>query len=158
MTGNETQTKYSRTVEEGIGLCRQGSWRRGLDLLRAVAAEKEQHGDLPSQFYSYLGFGIARYDHRFEEGLRLCRHAVKRDHQPENYLNLARTHMLKGDRKNAVRAVGTGLKIDPRYPRLRELWRELGVRKRPVLRFLSRDHFLNRILGKLRHSWSGDGA
>jgi hypothetical protein len=128
-----------------------------MELLRVVAADEGRQGELPSQFYSYLGFGIARFDRRYREGLRLCRHAVKRDYQPENYLNLARTHMLVGDRKGAVRAVGAGLKVDPGYARLRELWRELGMRKRPVLGFLSRDHVINRILGKIRHSWSKTG-
>jgi len=153
MTGNAEQDKYSAIAEEGILLCRNGDWRRGMDLLRTVAADEGRHGKLPSQFYSYLGFGVARFERRYREGLRLCRHAVKKDYQPENYLNLARTHMLVGDRKGAVRAVGAGLKIDPSYGRLRELWRELGVRKHPVLPFLSRDHVLNRFLGKLRHSW-----
>jgi len=153
MTGNAEQDKYSAIAEEGILLCRKGEWRRGMELLRTVAADEGRHGELPSQFYSYLGFGVARFERRYREGLRLCRHAVKRDYQPENYLNLARTHMLVGDRKGAVRAVGTGLKIDPSYPRLRELWQELGVRKRPVVPFLSRDNVLNRILGRLRHSW-----
>lgn len=154
MTGNGEQNRYSAIAEEGIALCRTGNWLRGMELLRTVAEDEGRHGELPSQFYSYLGFGVARFERRYREGLRLCRHAVKRDYQPENYLNLARTYMLVGDRKRAVRAVSTGLKIDPSYPRLRELWSEMGMRKRPVLSFLSRDHVLNRVLGKIRHSWT----
>ena len=154
----ERQTELTGAVAEGVELCRRGQWKRGVEILRQVAADEERTGELPGLFYSYLGFGVARFDHRLREGVALCRHAVKHEfYQPENYLNLARTYMLADDRKHAVRAIHEGLKIDPEHQGLRTLRSDLGVRRRPVLPFLSRDHALNRLFGRLRHSMSSGG-
>ncbi len=139
-------------TQQGIDLCRQGSWRQGLDLLRKVAEADDRSADLPGLFYSYLGFGIARFDRRVREGIALCEHAVKREfYQPENYVNLARTYLLVEDRRRATDAVRAGLRIDSDNRELTELIEELGVRRRPVVPFLSRRNPLNHLLGKLRH-------
>lgn len=148
------ETTYNEMALEGIEACRQGEWRRGLELLRRVADRKEPGAELPGLFYSYLGFGIARHDRRIREGVKLCEHAVKREfYQPENYLNLARTYLEANNRRKAMDAVVAGRQIDRRHPGLAQLHRELGVRKPPVLEFLDRDHFLNRLLGRMRHDW-----
>jgi hypothetical protein len=141
-----------RAAERGIDLCRRGEWDLGVGLLMQVAAETGGRS-LPSLAYSYLGYGIARGERRrIDEGLKLCRHAVKIEFfQPENYLNLARTCILAGERGPAVRALKDGLKIDPRSEEMLTLQRELGVRRGPVLSFLSRDNPVNRTLGWLRH-------
>ena len=151
----EQQVELDSTAQEGIALCRAGDWRRGVDLLRTVASNQERSGELSGLFYSYLGYGIARFDRRYREGLRLCRHAVKKEFfHPENFLNLARTHLLTGDRRGAIQAIEEGLRIDPENQDLRDYHTELGVRRAPVLAFLARDHVLNRILGKIRHSFT----
>jgi hypothetical protein len=138
----------------GIALCREGSWRQGLDILRRVAATDDRQGDLPGLFYSYLGFGIARFDRRVREGLQLCEHAVKREfYQPENYLNLARTELLAGRREAAIEAIAAGRRIDPEHAGLAALHDEVGVRRPPVLPFLSRRSLVNRLLGRLRHDF-----
>ncbi len=106
----------------------------------------------PGLFYSYLGFGIARFDRRVREGVALCEHAVKREfYQPENYVNLARTYLLADDRRRASETVLAGLKIDPDDRGLGDLLEELGIRRRPVIPFLSRRNPLNHLLGRLRH-------
>lgn len=139
---------------KGIALCREGRWRQGLDILRRVAATDDRQGDLPGLFYSYLGFGIARFDRRVREGLQLCEAAVKREfYQPENYLNLARTELLAGRRQAAIEAIAAGRRIDPEHPGLAAFHDEVGVRRPPVLQFLSRRNLLNRLLGRLRHDF-----
>lgn len=115
-------------------------------------AENDVQGNLPAIFYSYLGYGIALRQKRIREGIRLCRHAVKSEfYQPENYLNLARTYLLAGQRKRAYEAVARGLQMDKGHRGLRRLLQQMGARKRPVIPFLSRNNLLNRILGKIRH-------
>lgn len=142
---------------QGIALCRQGRWRQGLEILRRVAANDDRQGDLPGLFYSYLGFGIARFDRRVREGLQLCEAAVKKEfYQPENYLNLARTELLAGQREAAVEAIAAGRRIDPDHGGLAALQEELGNRRPPVLPFLSRRNPLNRLLGRLRHDLRGE--
>ena len=141
---------------QGIELCRKGSWRQGLDLLRRVADAEERSNDLPSLFYSYLGFGIARFDRKLREGLSLCQHAIKKEfYQPENYINLARTQLLAGRRRDAIQAIAAGRRLDPDHAGLALLHEELGVRRSPVLRFLPRRSFVNRLLGRVRHDLTG---
>lgn len=144
----------ARLVQEGVALCREGNWNQGIERL-SVAAESKSSGDVNSLMYSYLGYGIAKFKNKRREGLALCEHAVKIEfYQPDNQLNLARTHLLNGNRKRALEAIERGLKIDREHHELLELKQELGSRRPPVLGFLDRGNFLNVFLGRLRHSVS----
>jgi hypothetical protein len=144
------------TLRSGIECCRRGDWNAGLRFLGQVAEKEEASGGLPGLFYSYLGYGIALRDRRIREGLKLCRHSIEVEfYQAENYLNLARTCLLANDRKRAVQAVRGGLKIDRNNPHLLALYKELGIRSQPVLRFLDRKHPINQFLGRLRHAIRG---
>jgi tetratricopeptide (TPR) repeat protein len=137
---------------DAIERCRRGAWREGLPALARIAEQEGRPGMLPALVYSYLGYGIALRQQRLSEGLKLCQHAVKMEfYQAENYLNLARTQLLAGHRRPAVRAVADGLKVEPDNGQLLELQHELGLRKRPVLSFLSRSHPINSLLGRIRH-------
>ncbi len=139
-------------IRDAIDRCRRGGWKDGLPALARIAEQEQRPGALPALVYSYLGYGIALRQQRISEGLKLCQHAVKLEfYQAENYLNLARTQMLAGYRRAAVRAVADGLKIEPDNQDLLELQREVGVRRRPVLSFLSRANFINLLLGRVRH-------
>ncbi len=140
----------------GIDLCRQGDWQEGLYWLSMAADSKVETSSVPSLFFSYLGYGMARDRGELEEGLRLCRRAVSIDvYQPENYGFLARALLLKGDRRAAFDILARGLQLDARHPSLIQLRGDLGERRRPVLPFLPRGHFLNRTLGRWRHRLIG---
>jgi hypothetical protein len=139
-------------MREAIGTCRRGAWREGLPVLARIAEQEERAGALPALVYSYLGYGIALRQQRVAEGLKLCQHAVKMEfYQAESYLNLARTQLLAGNRRAAVRTVADGLRIEADNQPLLELQHELGLRKPPMLSFLSRSNPLNALLGRLRH-------
>ena len=151
-------SEADEALKRGLGHCRRDEWDKGLRFLGALA-NSDQRSALPGLFYSYLGYGIARCEGRLAEGLKLCHHAVKMEfYQPENYLNLARTQLLAKDRSGAVEAIQGGLAVDPNHVELRALARELGVRRPPVVRFLSRDNPVNRLLGWLRHNLRGNGG
>ena len=133
-----------------------GGLERRSPLPGAGGGEGGGLGGLPGLFYSYLGYGIALRDRRIRDGLKLCRHSIEVEfYQAENYLNLARTCLLANDRKRAVQAVRGGLKIDRNNPHLLALYKELGIRSQPVLRFLDRAHPINQLLGRLRHAIRG---
>jgi tetratricopeptide (TPR) repeat protein len=139
-------------MRDAIERCRRGGWKDGLPALARIAEQEVRPGALPALVYSYLGYGIAFRQQRIGEGLKLCQHAVKLEfYQVENYLNLARTLLLAGQRRAAVRAVADGLRIEPDNSQLLELQHEVGVRKRPVLPFLSRSNPFNSLLGRVRH-------
>jgi hypothetical protein len=140
---------------EGIKLCRQGSWSQGVTYLTKVAREKHPETKLPGLFYSYLGYGIALCEHRVREGLELCEKAVKAGfYEPDNFLNLSRAHLLRKNRRAAVKWLTKGLKVDPNHEGLRNLQHDLGVRKSPILPFLPRGNAINVMLGKARHRMS----
>ncbi len=137
---------------KGIELCRQGDWQEGLYWLGLAAGAKEDGDELPALFYSYLGYGVAKYQKQQLQGLKLCQRAIEIEfYQPESYDFLARTHLLMGDRRAAYDVVERGLEVDSTHEGLVALRSELGERRPPVLSFLPRHHGLNRWLGMARH-------
>lgn len=146
--------RQSAVFERGLQRCRDGQWDDGLVDL-AWLAEHGSPGEVPALCYAYLGFGLARHRGQVKQGLRLCKHAIKLEfYQPESYVKLARTALLSDRyRRQAAKAVLDGLEIDPEHPELLELQKELGARRPPVVRFLSRRNVLNRILGWMRYQF-----
>lgn len=156
--GTTTETGTPRAAAEAaIEICRRGDWGRGLTILADLVKERGLSEHIPGVAYSFLGYGIARYQKQVKEGLRLCEHAVRAQfYHPDCHLNLARVHVLAKNRKGAVNAIAQGLALDPRNAALRALHNEIGVRKRPVLGFLARNNPVNRTLGKLRRQMKSD--
>ena len=156
-----TQTSprvLKQLADRGVNYCRQGDWDTGMACLARVAEVDNGGLELPSLFYSYLGFGIAYRERRIREGLDLCRHACRISfYEPENFINLARTALIAGYRREAYRAIKRGYALDPSSVPLQKLHRKLGVRRRPVLAFLGRENLVNRLLGRMRHG-VGRGA
>jgi hypothetical protein len=151
---SEELQKY---VDDGLRLCREGEWRKGMPVLAAVIEQKGPYDKVPGVVYSYLGYGVAKFNSKVQEGLRLCEHAVKiQFYEADNHWNLARVNVLAKQRRNAVQAINAGLKLDDDHPGLRELKHEIGMRRHPVLGFLARDNPLNIFLGRIRHSIAGN--
>lgn len=143
-------------VSEGVQLCREGQWEKGLDRLREVANGSIDPQKLPGTFFSFLGYGMANLHGRKEEGLKLCKRAIEIEfYQADNYVNLARLHLLLKQRREAIDTIEAGLKIDPDHAALNDLHDRIGMRRAPVVGSLGRTHFINRILGKLRHDFAG---
>lgn len=164
MTGPKPEVRGARAAEvawRGIEHCREGDWHEGLYWLGMASScdRRGVAGELPSLYYAYLGYGVARYQGQKRQGLRLCRHALERElYQPESYQYLARTHLLLGDRRSALDVVERGLEVDPSHPDLLALRVELGRRQSPMVPFLSRANALNRALGRLRHRLTGSAG
>jgi tetratricopeptide (TPR) repeat protein len=143
-------------VEDGLKLCRSGDWNKGLPLLAAVLEQRTPTDTVPGIVYSYLGYGVAKYQGQVREGVKLCDHAIKVEYyEAENHWNLSRVYVIAGDRLAAFHAISRGLKLNPDHAGLLATQTEIGVRKPPVLKFLSRDHPINVYLGKWRHARSG---
>ncbi len=144
--------RQTAVYERGLERCRAGQWQDGLVDL-AWLAERGSHGEVPALCYSYLGYGLACHRGQIKKGLRLCKHAIKLEfYQPQSYVNLARTALLSDRyRRQAAKAVLDGLEIAPEHPELLELQQELGARRSPIVRFLSRGALPNRLFGWIRH-------
>jgi tetratricopeptide (TPR) repeat protein len=141
------------------------SLRRGQELIRAgleMAALEHfanAHQSCPDDpgLRSFYGWAVATIEHRFERGLALCRESLREDaDNPEVYLNIARVLRAHGRKSEAIRFLKRGLMVDPLNPTLLAEWRAIGVRRRPVLPFLSRRHALNRLLGRVRGRLTGE--
>lgn len=144
-------------AEEGVALCRRSEWDKGIQLLGKAVGAKGMGEDLPGVAYSYLGVGVARLQKQLREGLKLCEHAVRiQFYEPDNHMNLAKVLLLTNNRRGAVESIARGLKLDPQHAGLRGLRQEIGVRKRPVLKFLGRNNPINRLLGRIRHDFAGE--
>lgn len=140
----------------GIESCRQGDWENGLYWLSLAVEAQVQTAELPGLMFSYLGYGMARYQGQGEQGLKLCQFGARVEmHQAESYYFLAKTHLVLGDKRSAYHEIERGTQVDADHPGLQELRLTLGQRRPPVLPFLSRRHALNRWLGKLRHRLVG---
>jgi hypothetical protein len=143
-------------VDDGLKLCRSGDWNKGLPVLASVIEQRTPMDTVPGVVYSYLGYGVAKFQSKLREGMKLCEHAIKLQYyDAENHWNLARVHIVAGDRLAAFQSISRGLKLDPEHEGLLASQKEIGERKPPVLKFLKRSHPLNIWLGKWRHSRSG---
>lgn len=143
-------------ARRGIELCRRGEWQEGFYHLSLAAESPAETGELPSQFFAFLGYSLARLQGEIEEGLKLCRHSVEIDpYEGEGYYYLARTFLQAGDRRSANDAIERGLRNDADCRPLLELRSDMGERRSPVLSFLPRRHYLNRTFGRLRHNLLG---
>ena len=56
-------------------------------------------------------------------------------------------------RKKALEALVEGLNFDKNEARIKTEMKRMGVRRRPTLKFLPRNHFLNKTLGKFTYNF-----
>lgn len=142
-------------ANRGVELCREGEWKQGLNLLAEVPSSELPDRRLRALSYSYLGYGMAKFQKQRRQGIKLCEQAVSIEFcEPEVFLNLVRIRVMINDRRGAVAAVKRGLQYHPEHPILTEYLRKLGVRRPPVIPFLSRGNLLNRVLGQMRFQLS----
>jgi len=107
------------------------------------------------RFMSWYGLTLVLVERNWSLGVMLCDEALRSaGPDPELLLNQARAHLALKQRVRAVQAIERGLSLWPDHPGLVAARDALGLRRPPVLRFLSRNNFLNVLLGKIRHRWS----
>ena len=133
-------------LDRGIRLLGAGHYSDSLRNLRSSY-------DLDSssaQCLSYLGLAIGLGEKNYREAEELCREAIRKQfYQSEFYYNLGQVYLASNRKSLAVRAFRKGLKVDPSNRGIKKLLDKVGTRNRPLLSFLSRDHFLNFSLGKI---------
>jgi len=99
-------------------------------------------------YQSSLGLCIASERGKIKEAISLCERALQAEPQKiENYLNLGRVYLTAGLKLRAIEVFRKGLKIDRKNPEIIAEFQMLGLRKKPVFPFLSRDNILNKYFG-----------
>lgn len=129
---------------------RRNNFGKALTLLREALKIAPDN----PRYASSMGLCIAMQgDHA--EGERLCRSAIAAAGQdrmdPILLVNLGRICLKRGDRQNARDYLLKAYQLDPTHPATALELSSMGVRRKPVLPFLGRNHPLNIRLGKLRY-------
>lgn len=139
-------------MELGVEHCRVDEWEQGLQYLAEAFEDGFPNETAAPIAASYLGYALIRFEGKTREGLALCQRAAEMEfYNPEILLNLSRAELEAGNREAAAEAIRRGQAIDPDHSGLIMQRVELGWRQPVVLRFLGRDHPLNRLLGRIRH-------
>lgn len=135
-------------------------FREAVELLKneypAKALVKLRHAfetDKHNPYYmSFLGLCLARAEQQWDEAAQLCEAAMHlKRKEIKFHLNLIEVYALAGKREKALDQVEAALKLFRNDSRLKRLRGKVVRRRKPLLPFLKRNHFLNRELGKLRH-------
>ena len=114
-----------------------------------------EQGKSNPYYLSFLGVCIARAQEKWDEALELCEAALRMKRtEPQLYLNLAEVYASAGRRGEAIDVLDGGVTYCGPDARIRRARSRFGMRGSAILPFLERHHFLNRNLGRLRHSFS----
>ena len=134
--------------KQGINALKNGYPQKALLHLR-TAFESEKHNPY---YLSFLGLSMARAERKWDKASELCEIAVQlRRHEAQFHLNLAEVYALGGRREKALDTLDAALVLFHGDERLKRARCRVEKRRSPVLPFLTRDHFLNRTFGRVRH-------
>jgi predicted Zn-dependent protease len=129
---------------KGIEAVNNGDTRAGLFFLEGLyLAEPDP---ILTSFYAVC---VAKERRDMERAVELCDQAMEDD--PGNsihHLNLGRVYIAGGMKREAIKVFRNGL-LYGRNPVISRELELLGWRNLPVIPSLGREHFFNRILGKV---------
>ncbi|TAL26016.1 MAG: tetratricopeptide repeat protein [Nitrospirae bacterium] len=132
--------------EKGLALLRDNNPLAALTCFEKAYNLKKTPG-----IKSYLALCIAIERGKITEALALCNDALA--HEPDNpvhYLNLGRIYMKADKKADALETLRKGLSFGENAE-IHQFLESLGMRKRPVVPFLSRNNPLNKYLGIFLH-------
>jgi tetratricopeptide (TPR) repeat protein len=121
----------------------------------AILIER-QHGVTRPQmrYLSYYGLSLAQSHSATPEAIQACETAARRDFfNPDLLLNLGRVYVLAGKTSKALSTFERGLAMAPGHKVLRAERGKFDRRQAPPLSVVSRQHPLNKLLGRMRWIW-----
>ena len=147
MQGSTDEFSAEEHYRRGIALLEGGHGQDGFEhLSRAYLGDPQS-----ARFRSAYALALALVRGQFLGAVELARAAVRQEfYNPDLYLNLSRIYLAFDFKAEAVRYLRRGLMVDPESVHLLRRLGELGVRRRPTLRFLPRGHVLNRFAGRVQ--------
>ena len=145
---------------EALALCDQG-----IELLESKG-DKDAIHKLFKQAYalfptnpkinSWLGYSFGIHQDKVALGLKHCKMAIDAGgHDALFFRNMGKLYLLQKNKRAAIGAFARGLQIEQTNAPILKEWKRLGFRRKPFLPFLSRDHILNKLLGKLTWKLKG---
>ena len=145
-------THHRELLGEGLRLILQRHYASALRSFQKALADASFDGEptVTPQYLSHYGAALALASGKRDEGRRLCERSIQLEpYEHEHYLNLARIHLASGNRKLALASLDQGLVICPDHPMLVQERHAMDRRASRIFPSLSRNHPLNRGLGKL---------
>jgi predicted Zn-dependent protease len=139
---------------KGLEALERGEGVKALALFEAaIRLDRQYRGERPQPRYlSYYGLCLGLESKRWKEAVDLCRDALAAEsYNPDLHLNLGRVLLAAGRRKEGFETLRRGLEVDDQHEGLHRALTSMGSRRRPALPFLSRNHPLNKLLGKMAH-------
>ncbi len=144
------------SFQEGVRLLESGRSRQALSPLKsAIEIERlGKHGDCrQARYLSYYGLGLCITRTDFRGALVLCRSAARLERQDAMiWWNLGRVALALGRRGDAYSALRRARRLAPHDSAIARDVEFLGKRRPPVLSFLTREHPVNVLLGRMRVS------
>lgn len=145
-------------VQEAISWTRSERFEDAIVVFEKYLPKLFSDGDIQDKrfaatAFSYYGLCVAMVKHKYAEALKYCNVSVKANFMdPEHRINLAMVYLERNDRKNAVRNLEAGLRLQPSSKRIQKIFYDIGQRKPVTFSFLSRNNPINVWLGRLRDS------
>ena len=141
----------SQVLARGADLTARGDYAGALPIFAAVykTVPPEQY----PQGLSAYGLCLSKIEHKNKQGAELCEKAMKaQPFEGMHWVNLVRLYIGVKNRKKAVEVLESGLAKHPKDSKLLKVRDEIGYRKTPYLRFLSRTHPLNKAYSNMAGS------
>ncbi|MFQ5588779.1 MAG: hypothetical protein ACE5F7_08060 [Nitrospiria bacterium] len=139
-------------LELGLAYIKQRKWGAALSVLRECEKRQEAPNieSFPPQLVSALGLCLAMAENKILTGLDYCERAVQEEvYRAEFHYHLGLVHLKDGNKRDAVAAFYKGLKFDAGHSEITKKLYQMGIRKKRSIRFLGREHVLNKVIGKL---------
>jgi tetratricopeptide (TPR) repeat protein len=143
-------------VDEAILATREEDYLRALTLFIDVYGNEDSpplQTAKSASGLSFFGLCLALVQRQFKTGADLCRRAIDLEfYNGEHYANLALVYIAAGQRRKALEAVESGLKVAPEHDAIMKVRGLLGIRARPAVPFLGRSHPINVTIGQARYA------
>jgi len=141
------------SFEKGHHALENDDWRMATAYFEAALMLERKHSPKSPQarYRSYYGLCLGLAKNRHGDAIKMCQSAVHLErYNPDLHWNLGRVLSHAGRKGAAYRVFVRGVKQQPGHKGLVKDIRRMGLRKKPVLRFLSRGNPLNVALGRMR--------
>ncbi len=140
----------NKTYKLGQEELRLQNYSQALDHFTVLLDEADYSDPHFDRYQSYTGLCQVLLGEK--EGISLCRKsAATSTPKIENMCNLALAELQLNKRNNAIDAIQKGIKLDPKNNQLKKLKSRLDTRRKPFIPFISRDNFVNVMVGKITY-------
>lgn len=144
---NQTQFSPDEHHRRGLALLESGHGHEAFEHLSRAYLTDPQN----ARYRSSYALALALVRGQYLGAVELARAAVRQEfYNPDLYLNLSRIYLAFDFKPEAIRFLRRALMVDPDNSIAQSKLADLGIRRRPLIRFLPRNHVVNRWLGRVQ--------